>query len=592
MEPTRLFDLLTNQLEKFPIPDALCRKEEGKWKKYSTQDVIDIVDALSRGFLQLGLQKDDKVAIISENRPEWNFIDLGLQQLGVVSVPMYPTITEKDYRYIFEDSELKYVFVSNAELLQKVKNASEGLSFIQGIYSFDQLKDADHWTDVENLGRQNATIDLHPYKAKVLPEDMVTLIYTSGTTGNPKGVMLTHRNILSNAQAVSAIVPDATNLKRTLSFLPLCHIFERTSVYFYLLRGVSVYYAESLDKISDNLKEVQPNMFATVPRLLEKIYDKIVAKGMELTGVKRGLFFWALNLGLRYEPQQNQGFWYNFQLNLANKLIFSKWREALGGQVQLVVSGGAALQPRLSTIFWSARIPVLEAYGLTETSPGIAFNRLDKENMRIGTVGPALQHIDIKIADDGEVLAKGPNIMKGYYKQPELTKEVLDDDGWFHTGDIGEMVEGRFLKITDRKKEMFKTSGGKYVAPQLLENKFKESILIEQIMVVGDGKRFPSALIVPNFESLKEWCAHKGINYSTNDEMIQKPEVIEKYERETEKYNQSFAQWEKVKKITLLPREWSVDKGEMTAKLSLRRKIILDHFKAEVDKMYAESEAD
>lgn len=585
MEPTRIFDLLEYQLTKNPLADALACKEKDSWTKYSTQEVIDIVNAISRGFLALGLDKDDKVGIVSNNRPEWNFIDLGLQQIGAISVPMYPTITEKDYKFIFEDSDLQYVFVSDFDLYSKVKKAAAGMDRIKKVYSFDELPNVAHWTEVKTLGESQSK-DLNVFRSQVLPDDLVTLIYTSGTTGNPKGVMLTHHNILSNAISVGENLPKDLGIVRSLSFLPICHIFERTSIYFYLYRGISVYYAESLEKIGDNLKEVKPQMFTTVPRLLEKIYDKIVAKGTELTGIKKQLFFWALNLGHQYHRQKNQGFWYDFQLKLANKIIFSKWREAVGGDIKIIASGGAALQPRLATIFWSAQIPVLEAYGLTETSPGIAFNRYNKEDMRIGTVGPAMEGIEIKIAEDGEVLAKGPNIMKGYYNQPEKTAEVIDKDGWFHTGDIGEMIEGRFLKITDRKKEMFKTSGGKYIAPQLIENKLKESTFIEQAMVVGDGQKFPGALIVPNFEVLKDWCKHKGISYSSDKEMIKEEKVITKLNKEIEKANNQFAQWEKIKKITLIPSLWSVEAGELTAKLSLKRKIISQNYQNEILKIY------
>ncbi|WNB17836.1 AMP-dependent synthetase/ligase [Marivirga arenosa] len=584
MELTRLFDLLSYQKENHPIKDTFSYKYDGRWKNYSTDDVINIVNAVSRGFLKLGLKKDDKVGIVSSNRPEWNFIDLALQQIGAVSVPMYPTITPKDYKFIFEDSGLKYVFAEDQELYDKVKKASEGLSFVENIYSFENLNNIPHWSELRESG-ENDTTDLEEYKKAVTPEDLVTLIYTSGTTGNPKGVMLTHNNVLSNAKAVSENL-DVAGIRKSLSFLPLCHIFERTSVYFYLYRGVGVYYAENLEKIGDNLKEVQPDMFTTVPRLLEKIYDKIVAKGMELTGIKKSLFFWALNLGHKYDRNKAQGGWYDFQLKLANKLIFSKWREAVGGNIKIIASGGAALQPRLATIFWSAQIPVLEAYGLTETSPGISFNRYNKEDMLIGTVGPALPGVEIKIAEDGEVLAKGPNIMKGYYNQPEKTAEVIDKDGWFHTGDIGEMVNGKFLKITDRKKEMFKTSGGKYIAPQYIENKLKESTMIEMAMVVGDGQKFPGALIVPNFEALKEWCQHKGLAYTSDSEMIKDEKIIEKFDREIGKANDQFAQYEKIKKTILLPEAWTVENGELTAKLSLKRKIIEANYKDEIASIY------
>ena len=585
-KPTRLFDFLKNQLETNPLEDAVCYKMDGSWRKYSTAEVVEIVNNLSKGFLKLGIEKNNKVGIVSANRPEWNFIDLALQQIGAVSVPMYPTITPKDYKYIFQDSELKYVFAGDKELVDKVNTASEGLSFFQGVFSFDELDGTDHWTKVVNMGKENP-VDLQMYMDQVEGSDLVTLIYTSGTTGNPKGVMLTHHNILTNAIAVSDNLPKDQGIHKSLSFLPLCHIFERTCFYFYTLRGISIYYAESLEMIGENLKEVKPDMFTTVPRLLEKIYDKIVAKGLELSGIKKSLFFWALNLGHKFDLQKNQGAWYNFQLKLANKIIFSKWREAVGGNIKLIASGGAALQPRLATIFWSAQIPVLEAYGLTETSPGISFNRFNKEDIRIGTVGPALPGVTIKIAEDGEVLVKGPNVMQGYYNQPEKTAEVIDEEGWFHTGDIGEMVEGRFLKITDRKKEMFKTSGGKYVAPQLIENKLKESVLIEQAMVIGDGRKFPAALIIPNFEALREYCKHKEIAYTTDAEMIKNEQIIDKFDREISSANNNFAQWEQIKKIQLIGRLWTVEEGELTAKLSLKRKVIKEHFEKEIESIYS-----
>lgn len=585
MKPTRLFDLLEHQKTNHPLAVSLAYKEDGAWRTYSTDEFIEMVNNISKGLLELGLKKDDKVGIVSNNRPEWNFIDLGLQQIGAVSVPMYPTITPKDYRYIFEDSELKYVFASDLVLCNKVKEASEGLTSFKGLYSFDKIEGIPHWTEVLNLGKSVQT-DLSPHKASVLSDDLLTLIYTSGTTGNPKGVMLTHHNILSNTLSVSDNLPSDLELKKSLSFLPLCHIFERTCVNFYFYRGISIYYAESLEKIGDNLKEVNPDMFTTVPRLLEKIYDKIVGKGMELSGVKRALFFWALKLGLQFDLQRNQGAWYNFQLKMANKIIFSKWREAVGGNIKLIASGGAALQPRLATIFWAAQIPVLEAYGLTETSPGLSFNRFNKEDIRIGTVGPIMPGVQVKIAEDGEILAKGPNIMKGYYKKPDKTAEVIDADGWFHTGDIGEFVEGRFLKITDRKKEMFKTSGGKYIAPQIIENKLKESILIEQAMVVGDGQKFPAALLVPNFEALKDWANHKNIPYTSDHKMVLNPVIIEKLQTELDKANHEFAQWEKIKNFALLPTLWTVEAGELTAKLSLKRKVIEKNYAKEIEGLY------
>jgi long-chain acyl-CoA synthetase len=585
MEVTRVFDLLPYQLEKFPQEDMFVNKVNGKWIKYSTKDVINIANQVSLGLLKAGVQKDDKIAIISNNRPEWNFIDYGVQQLGAVSVPMYPTLTEDDFRYIFQDAGVKIVFVSNEELYEKVSRATKGISSIQAIYTFDKINNAKHWTELKIAGETGSAADLEKYKSAVKPDDLLTLIYTSGTTGNPKGVMLTHNNIISNTKACAPLMPvDHTH--RALSFLPLCHVYERMLNYLYAFCGVSIYYAESIETISDNLKEIHPNIFVTVPRLLEKVYDKIYAKGCELTGIKKGLFFWALALGLKYEVGTNLGWWYNFQLILANKIIFKKWREALGGEIKAVVSGGAALQPRLARVFWAGQIPILEGYGLTETSPVIAVNRVNMDENRVGTVGPVIPGVEVKIASDGEILTKGPHIMKGYYNKPELTAEVIDKDGWFHTGDIGEFVQGKFLKITDRKKEMFKTSGGKYIAPQQMENKFKESRYVEQMMVIGDGQKFPAALIVPSFADVKSWCAIKEIPYTTDAEMTKNPQVLEKFQREIDELNQNFAQYEMIKKFALLPKLLTIDAGEMTPTLKLKRKAIMAKYKDLVDGIY------
>ncbi|MEJ8758558.1 long-chain fatty acid--CoA ligase [Pontibacter sp. H259] len=587
MSITRTIDLLAHQLKHFPNPDCLAAKVNGQWVKYSTQDVQNMANLISLGLLKLGIGKNDKVAIISFNRPEWVFADFGIQQIGAISVPMYPTITVEDYRYIFNDAEVKAIFVADSELYNKVVAATDGMEGIKEIYTFDEVHGAKHWSDVVELGKQNENPEeLDALRDAVTPEDILTIIYTSGTTGNPKGVMLTHNNIVSNVQGIVNYVP-VDSKHRALSFLPLCHIFERMLLYMYMRIGVSIYYAESIEKVAENLKEVQPHIFTTVPRLLEKVYDKIVAKGMELTGVKRKLFFWALELGLKYDTQTDNGWWYNKQLALANKLIFSKWREALGGNVIAIVSGGAALQPRLARVFWSANIRVMEGYGLTETSPVITFNRYEPENNMIGTVGLPIDNVEVKIAEaDGEILTRGPHVMKGYYNKPELTEEVIDKDGWFHTGDIGEIVNGKYLKITDRKKEMFKTSGGKYVAPQPIENKLKESVLIEQVMVVGDGQKYAAALIVPSFLGLQDYCQHKNIQYTSDAEMITKPEIIEKFKREVEKANIGLAQYETVKKFKLIPNMWTVETGELTPTLKVKRKIITNNYKAEIDGMF------
>ncbi|MFT4031128.1 MAG: long-chain fatty acid--CoA ligase [Siphonobacter sp.] len=584
----RVFDLLPNYVATYNHEDALVSKINGQWTKVSAQQFISNVNKVSLGLKKIGIDKDDKVAIISGNRPEWNIVDFGIQQLGAVSVPLYPTITIEDYRYILKDSEARVVFVSSKELLDKVRAAVAAIPEIQAIYTFDIIEGAEHWSNLMKLSEGEEVSQLETNKQNVRSEDLLTLIYTSGTTGVPKGVMLTHNNILTNVESVAEYIPVEPG-ERALSFLPLCHVYERMILYVYMRYGLSIYYAESMDTIADNLKEVKPHLFTTVPRLLEKVYDRIVAKGYELKGIKKQLFFWALNLGLRYDPAKDLGFWYNTQLNIARKLIFSKWKEALGGNIKLIVTGSAALQPRLSRIFWAAGIPVTEGYGLTETSPVISVGKvtISPPDLRVGCVGTVIPDVKVKIAEDGEILVKGPNIMKGYYKKPEQTAEAIDKEGWFHTGDIGEFVEGRFLKITDRKKEIFKTSGGKYVAPQMLENKLKESKYIEQVIVVGEGQKFPSALIIPQFEALKVYCDLNQIPASTPDQMIKNEKILEKFSQDVERLNEGFAQYEKVKKFKLLTKPFTIESGELTPTLKLKRKVILERYKALIDSMYA-----
>lgn len=587
MNVTRVFDLLENQLQKSPKEDALATKINGNWVKYSTQQWIHTASQISLGLLELGISQNDRVAIVSFNRPEWNFVDYGIQFIGAISVPMYPNITIEDYRFIFKDADVKIAFVANKELYTKIVAATEDLNI--KIFVFDEVSGLPHWSEVYNLAKSKDISALEKYKKNVKPEDLLTLIYTSGTTGNPKGVMLTHANLVSNFKACQPLMP-VNETHRALSFLPLCHVYERMLNYLYTYCCVSIYYAESIDTISDNLKEVKPHIFVTVPRLLEKVYDKIYAKGSELKGIKKFLFFWALKLGLRFELNVNMGIWYNLQLKLANKLIFNKWREALGGNILAVVTGGAALQPRLARVFWAAQIPVMQGYGLTETSPVICVNQIKNvKNHKIGTVGPTIDGVEVKIAEDGEILSRGPHIMKGYFNKPEMTAEVIDSDGWFHTGDIGEMEEGRFLKITDRKKEIFKTSGGKYIAPQQMENKFKECKYIEQVMIVGEGEKFPAALIVPAFDELKKWADFKNISYNGNSDLIAHKEVLDKFEKEIEILNQNFAQYEKVKKFHLTNSGWTIDSGELTAKLSLKRKVIIQKYKDVIAGFYEHS---
>ena len=580
MEPTRLFDLIPYQIALYDKEVAFARKENGTWVSYSSKKLKQIVDNLSLGLIAFGIQPNDKVAIISENRPEWNFVDLALQQIQAISVPMYPTISADDYAYIFDHAEVKMIFVGDEEILKKAKAAAG----TKKIVCFDPLEGTDYWKSLVESGESGDLGILEELKSKTMPDDLFTIIYTSGTTGKPKGVMLSHRNVLSNIIAISDQMSPARGEAKILSFLPLCHIYERTGSLCFMYLGYSIYYAEGMEKIGENLKEVQPHAFNTVPRLLEKVYDKIVAKGYELSGLKKTLFFWALNLGLRYEPTLDQGSWYNFQLNLANKLIFSKWREALGGNVQQINSGASALQPRLARVFWAAGIRVCEGYGLTETSPVISASIPSLEGIRIGYVGKIIDRVKVKIAEDGEILVQGPNVMQGYYREPELTAEALQN-GWFHTGDIGEL-DGNFLKITDRKKEMFKTSGGKYIAPQVMENKFKESPLIEQLMVVGEGKNYPSALVVPSFDGLREFCKRKDIPYTTDVEMVQKPEIIEKFQQEIDQSNKYFGKWEQIKRFKLLDKAWTVESGELTPTMKLKRKVIFQKYQSQIEQIY------
>ncbi|QNE41645.1 long-chain fatty acid--CoA ligase [Hymenobacter sp. NBH84] len=586
MDVRRAFDILPAQQEKFPQTDCLTAKHDGNWQKMSTQEAIDQINLVSLGLVKLGLKKDDKVALIAMNRPEWMLADFGISQIGAVVVPMYPSITIEDYKHIFSDADVKAVLVSDEKLHEKVIAATEGMNIAHDhIFSFDKIDGARHFSELLDMGRQGNPADLEPLRAAVQPDDLLTLIYTSGTTGKPKGVMLSHDNLLSNLRSAAPYVPVGPKDK-ALSFLPLCHIFERMVTYLYMTHGVSIYYAESMETIADNLREVKPEIFTTVPRLLEKVYEKIVAKGHTLEGVSKKLFFWALDLGLKYDTQKNQGFLYNSQLALANKFIFNKWREALGGNLRCIVSGGGALQPRLARVFWAGGIRVMEGYGLTETSPVIAVGGYKHEDNLIGTVGPLIDNIEVKIAPDGEILTRSASVMKGYYNQPEKTAEAIDADGWFHTGDIGEFVQERFLKITDRKKEMFKTSGGKYIAPQVIESKVKESPLVEQIMVVGDGRKFPSALVVPAMDELKNWGKKNGVEIGSLKDAVQNEKVVKMYNDLVHGYNDSFAHWEQVKKVVLVPKQWSVETGEMTPTMKLKRKVISENLKDVIESIY------
>ncbi len=585
MPISRLFEIPGHQLSKYPQNDALAYKDESEWKTISITEFINIVNQVSCGLVQKGVQPGDKIAIVSRNRPEWMFMDYAIQQVGAISVPLYPTITVEDYQFILNDSAATMAFVENQQLHDRVAQAARPLQQSLDIFSFDQLEGIDHWSALKTDTTEDQLSHIENIKSAIDPESLATIIYTSGTTGNPKGVMLSHDNILSNALAVSKIFPQEGPEVRTLSFLPLCHIFERTASFMNVYLGVSIYFAESLDTIGENLREVKPHYFAAVPRLLEKTFEKIMDKGAELSGVKRSLFEWAVSLASKYDLPMKSGPWYQLQLKLANGIIFNKWREALGGNVQFIVSGAAALNPSIGRMFWAAGIPVLEAYGLTESSPGVSFTRLDYQSARIGSVGPALEGVHIKIAEDGEVLVKGPNVMQGYYGRPDLTADTINDDGWLHTGDIGELIDG-VLKITDRKKEMFKTSGGKYIAPQLLENTFKESPYIDQMMVVGEGQKFPAALIVPAFERLKLWAEQKDISYNTIDELIGHSETLNLYNEIVGSKNSNFAQFEKIKKFHILGESWTVDSGELTPTMKLKRRIIHSKYQENIDSFY------
>jgi len=592
LEATRLFDCIELHLKDAPHRTMLAGKENNVWKEYTTVEVSEIVNKLSSGLLYAGIGPGDytvngrdKVAVISKNRPEWVMLDLAVQQIGAILIPIYPTVSDIDLEFILKDSDVKIIFVNDQLLFEKTKAIKANLPALKEIITFEKIDGVKHWKETLLPLTENILSAIKSISNKIKNEDLATIIYTSGTTGTPKGVMLSHKNILSNVFDSLPCFPPGENLK-ALSFLPLNHIFERMTSFLYLYKGTSVFFAESMDTISANLKEVKPNLFTTVPRLLEKVYEKIMQKGDELKGFKRKLFFWAHGLACRFEINKNNGVLFNLQLFIANKLIFNKWREALGNNIVCIISGGAACQVRLLRIFTAAKIPIMEGYGLTETSPVISVNRFEEKERMFGTVGPLIQNIEVKIAEDGEILCKGPNIMMGYYKHPELTAEVMEGE-WFKTGDIGTIVANKFLKITDRKKEIFKTSGGKYVAPLAIENKLKESKFIENIIVIGAGEKFVTALIVPAFQNLNIWCNQNNIDGSSNEKMVNNPSVKDFYKKELERFNQFFNHVEQIKKFELLPSDWTITSGEMTPKLSLRRKIIMEKNKELIRSMYA-----
>ncbi len=586
MEVTRIFDLLPHYATHFPKDDALCGKENGIWIHYSIQQYIEKVNNISYGLLQLGIKKGDRIASISNNRPEWNFLDMAIHQLGAVHVAIYPTISESDYKYILNHAEVKMVFVSGWELLRKIENIiTETPHLAENVYTFRNLRGYKHLNEIIELGIANPSQQyLSDIKERISPEDLATLIYTSGTTGNPKGVMLTHSNLLNNVKAVTPIVPMYEN-SRVLSYLPLCHIYERMMIYVWHYLGISIYYAESMATIADNLNEVKPDIFTTVPRLLEKFYDKIIAVGRKQKGIKKRIFFWANEVANDFELD-SKSWLYRQKLKIARKLVLKKWKAALGGRLNVVVSGGAAIQPRLSRIFWAMDIRVLEGYGLTETSPVIGVSNFFKNGVKFGTVGPVLPGIEVKIAEDGEILTRGHCLMQGYYKASDLTKEAIDEEGWFHTGDIGLIYPEGQLQITGRKKEMFKTAFGKYIVPTIIENKFTEHPLIDNIMVFGENKQYAAALIVPNFTDLRSWCSKKEIPYTTNEEMIKHPAVIDKFKRIVNHYNRFFGETEQIKRYILMDYEWSIQTGELTPTLKVRRNFVSEKFAESMEKLF------
>lgn len=585
---TRIFDLLPNYVASYkPKDDVLACKEDGVWKKYSIEQYIRMVDDLTYGLLSLGVKKGDTIATITNNRPEWNFLDMAIMQAGAIHVPVYPTISPADYQYIFNHASIKFVFVSGAELSRKIKEVSANCPSVEEVFTFKHREGLRNLYDLVGIGQAGPLPEqVQAIKDSIKGGDLATIIYTSGTTGNPKGVMLSHTNIISNFVNVSYI-PTFGEEGKALSFLPLCHVYERMLNYLYQYLGISVYYAESLATITDNIKEIHPDMMCCVPRLLEKIYDKIQASGRKLKGVKRMIFFWAVDLALHYDVQGNNNAWYMLRHRIADKLIYSKWREALGGNFKIIVSGGASIQPRLVKTFRAAGLPIYEGYGLTESSPVIAVTSTDSNGIKIGTVGPPLRGVEVMIAEDGEILARGPNIMMGYYKDPELTAQVIDQDGWLHTGDIGQFEPEGQLRITGRKKEIFKTSLGKYIAPELLENKIKESPFIDNIMVVGENQKFAAALVVPDFNHLRSWCRIKEIEYTTDEEMVALPRIRQRLLKVIDKYNTEFGSTEQIRKIDIMSSEWSTASGELTPTLKLRRSFIAKKYQTRIEKLFA-----
>ena len=587
----RLFDLL--ELYKYAyssIADVFNAKQNGQWVHYSAQDYIDYSRKISLGLLAMGVTRGTKIATVMVNSPEWNFFDMGIMQVGAVAVPIYPTISADNYRYILNDVQAEYLIISNTDIYHRIRGVIQDVPSLKAIFSVDRVRGLRNWSEILQQGSKYPhPEELDAIKRTIQPQDLVSIIYTSGTTGRPKGVMSSHENFVTNYQALAEIPPLEMG-DRAVSFLPLCHVYERAAGYVFQSMGVSVYYIQNLEELGDYIREIKPHGFAAVPRVLEKIYNQIVIRGRGLPLPIKGIFFWALRQGHKFELDNSRGWFYRIKLMIANLVVFRKWRQALGGNIKFIVSGSAALHPRLTRIFWAARIPIIEAYGLTETSPGISCFRLEPGGIKFGTVGPLLTGVQVKIADDGEILVKSPGVMLGYYNRPERTAEVMDEEGWFHTGDIGVLEDGKYIRITDRKKEFFKTSGGKMIAPQVIEQRFKESPFIEHIMVIGENRAYPAALIIPNFEHLKNWCAVKHVAYVSREKVIKNPRIIRRLKREVELFNQDLGQSEKIKKFRLLAAEWTMDSGELSPTLKLRRKFILEKFSQIIEETYRSSE--
>jgi len=588
---TRLFDLLDVYIENHPPGnDALLKRKAGKWYGYSSADYINYARTISLGLMALGVGRGMKIATVMVNSPEWNFFDMGIMMAGAVQVPIYPTISADNYCYILNDSHAEYLIVSNHDIWQRVRNVCPNVPSLKGIFSIEKVKGLRHWKELLELGMNHPHQEkLEQIKAEIRADDLATIIYTSGTTGRPKGVMLSHRNFISNFQACAKI-PDLNCNDKVLSFLPLCHVYERMLNYMFQSLGMSIYYCENIERVGDHIREVKPDTFAAVPRVLEKMYNRAVIRGRNYKGIRKSVFFWALQQGHKFELNHRNGPLYDLKLLIARRLVFNRWKQALGGRVRLVISGGAALHPRLSRVFWAAGIPVMEGYGLTETGPVIAVSTFEKDGMKFGTVGPVLEGVEVKIAEDNEILVKGPNVMMGYYNRPERTAEVMDADGWFHTGDLGVLDEGRFIRITDRKKEIFKMSTGKYIAPQVIEQKFKESPFVEHIMVIGENRKYTAALIVPNFEHLRSWCKVKGITFTTPEKAVRNTRIIKRYREEVEHVNSLLGRTDKIKKFRLLAAEWTIATGELSPTLKLRRNFIQEKFARIIEDTYRSQE--